>query len=169
LVNLTNHAYFNLGDEPLLSQSLFIDSDQTLEMGSNLIPTGSLLPTKNTPYDFTKYPKLKNLESIGGLDTIFWLNESSMERPKVRYLSKSSGLEMKVYSDQPSIVVFAPPKLVFEGTPKNNSVDYSKYPAICFEAQWYPDSINHDNFPNCLLKKGHTYTQRTKFSFDILN
>ncbi|UII78761.1 aldose epimerase family protein [Flagellimonas sp. CMM7] len=165
LVNLTNHTYFNLGNEPLVNQFIDIDSRSKLELAPDLIPSGNLISVKGTPYDFTGYGEMKKLQNINGLDDIYMLNKSSSEKPKIKYCSKTSGLEMKVYTDQPSVVVFAPKVICFSGVPKNFDIDYSFYPAICFETQFPPDSINHTHFPSCILKKHNIYTQKTRFSF----
>lgn len=165
LINLTNHSYFNLSGESLISHSLYIDSNQVLEVQPNLIPTGKFFPVADTPFNFIGYSQLDNLESNTTLDDTFIFNESSIKTPKIKFSSRTSGLEMAVYTDQPSVVVFAPKILKFLENPKNSEIDYSNYPAICFETQLPPDSINHPEFPNCLLKKDSIYTQKTRFSF----
>jgi len=165
LINLTNHAYFNLGNESLVAQSLFIDSQEILELKPNLIPTGKLFPIHQTPYDMMDHQKLENLKVLQGLDDTYIFEKSSFEIPKIKLSSPSTGLEMQVYTDQPAVVVFAPKQLGFFGDPKNKDIDYSQYPAICFETQFPSDAINHPNFPSCILKKGDTYHQKTKFTF----
>src|SRR5947207_14367390 len=42
---------------------------------------------------------------------------------------------------------------------------YNKHHAFCLEAQQFPDSVNHPNFPTMILKPGETYTQTTIYRF----
>ncbi|MEN1783630.1 MAG: aldose epimerase family protein [Bacteroidota bacterium] len=167
LVNLTNHAYFNLGEKTMTTQHLYLDSEAFLATTSNQIPTGQRMSTPQTLYDFMDYPSLESLTTLKGLDHVFLLKESPATQPKIKLHSKSSGLEMAVHTDQPAVVIFAPQALHFAGTPKNSAIDYSFYPAICLETQLPPDSMNHSHFPEAILRKGDKYSQRTEFKFRL--
>jgi aldose 1-epimerase len=57
---------------------------------------------------------------------------------------------MRVYTDQPGLVVFTP-----EG-----------FPAICFETQNFPDAPNFEHFPSALLHPGELYVNESQFVFD---
>lgn len=166
LVNLTNHTYFNLSTSPLTDDSLYIDSDKKLELDSNLLPTGKILSLAGTHYDFIEYPKLKTLNLIKTLDDIFLFKEQSMNTPKIKLHSSTSGLELQVLTDQPAVVVFAPKALSFYGVPKNKEINYNTYPAICFETQYPPHSFEHPMFPSCILGKGETYSQKTIYKIN---
>jgi len=59
---------------------------------------------------------------------------------------------MSVQTNQPALVVYTPPE----------------FPAICFEAQNYPDAPNQKHFPNSVLRPKELYQNISKFIFDLL-
>ncbi|PKL10181.1 MAG: galactose-1-epimerase, partial [Spirochaetae bacterium HGW-Spirochaetae-8] len=42
-----------------------------------------------------------------------------------------------------------------------------QYAGFCLETQHFPDAMNHDNFPTCLLQPGETYKHTTLFEFNV--
>src|SRR5690606_26227870 len=57
IVNLTNHSYFNLSNDPgsqVLDHEVMLNADQFVPVDSTLIPTGELQSVEGTPMDFTE-------------------------------------------------------------------------------------------------------------------
>ena len=167
VLNLTNHVYLNLGRESILEHQLQINADARLELDSNLLPTGKMLPIEGTPYDFRNSDLLNKLDTINGLDDVFVLNKANANL--ITYRAPSPGLQLDIQTNQPSAVVFAPKSINFEGELKSNVLAHTKYPAICFETQNFPDAPNHPHFPTALLKKGEVYSNTTQYAFSMMD
>jgi len=147
VVNLTNHSYFRLDDAPnLSSHKLQLNCSKYAQTDAKLLPTGKLVSVKKTDKDFRNFNYLGNVH----LDTPFVVDKGT--RIAARMRSRFLGISMEVLTDQPVLVVYTPTKM----------------PAICFEAQNFPDAPNNPNFPSSVLKPGDTYTQATQYRFDTL-
>lgn len=147
VVNLTNHSYFNLDKSGSIDDHrMQLNCPDYLETLENLLPTGKLLPVKDTKYDFL------NQKPIGKkrLDTTF-INGLKSDIAAI-LSSKSSGIGMEVSTNQPGLVVY---------TPLN-------FPAICFETQNFPDAPNHQHFPSSILRPGEKYVNKSTFKFDLI-
>ncbi|NKI30754.1 aldose epimerase family protein [Croceivirga thetidis] len=165
VLNLTNHAYFNLGDNSVEHHACQITAKKILETDEKLIPTGNFILTAGTAYDFYKSKELSQIKQLGGLDTCFVLDQVSSQ---LKLFSKASGIKLEIETNQPAAVIFAPKHIAFASEPKNHLWSEIEYPAICFETQNFPDAPNHPNFPSSILKKGETYRHETSFNFNLI-
>jgi Galactose mutarotase and related enzymes len=172
IVNLANHSYFNLGgaEENILDHELTLQSSRFTPVNAHMIPTGEILPTKGTPLDFSAphtigerigsdHPQI----AIGkGYDHNFIIDGQGM-RLFGRVYHQKSGRVLEVFSDQPAVQIYSSN---FLGDVKGKK-DYHSRWGICLETQNYPDAINHDNFPSCVLKAGEKYRRTTIFRFSV--
>ena len=145
VVNLTNHSYFKIDRQPLMSHYLLqVSAKEHLETDERLLPTGRLLQVRDTEFDFrTEKPLGSTL-----LDTPFALDDTAEYAAQV--YSPVSGLRLKVYTNQPGIVVYTP----------------EDFPSICLETQNYPDAPRYEHFPSSLLLPGETYLNESRFVFE---
>jgi aldose 1-epimerase len=166
LINMTNHAYFNLAGAAGFGNAqanatatptfeLWLDADKYAQAGNDLIPTGTLLPVKDTPLDFTKATALgARSAQLRSYDHAFALNSWKDGKPPAkpvtvaRLRDPASGREMEVKTDQPSIQVYT-----------------GQRAGVALETQHFPDSIHHDNFPTIILKPGETFKTTTIYAF----
>ena len=177
IINLTNHAYFNLeGYETssIADQIMWIDADTMNEQDFDIIPTGNIISVKGTPYDFTA-PKAigRDFDSDpdmekqnGGYDNNFIFNNYDGTITKRCTLTAPvNGLEMTVYTDQPCVGVYTSNMMNPEDPAFKGGVKQACRCAVCFETQKMPDAINNPGFTDTVLNPGETYTHTTVFAF----
>lgn len=147
VVNLTNHSYFKLDDSPYIDNyELQLNCPLVLEVEENLLPTGNQIPVRGTENDFLIPREI----GVQRLDTPF-VKDMGSEKVAELY-SPKSGISMKVYTNQPAVIVYTP----------------LDFPGICFETQNYPDAPNQPDFPNSVLRPGETYNNIAIYKFDLV-
>ncbi|OWF55426.1 aldose 1-epimerase-like [Mizuhopecten yessoensis] len=171
-INLTNHSYFNLagqGTQNLDGHVIQLLGDHYTPLNENIIPTGEVAPVMGTPMDLRKPvsvpERMKEVNGGLGFDHNFCVGEGAKLKFVARVEHVPSGRVMDVSTTEPGLQCYTSKNL--KPTLGKGGVTYQKFSAICLEAQHYPDSVNHSNFPDTILRPGEVYQQTTTYKFGL--
>ncbi len=177
IVNLTNHAYFNLN--PIYCETIFkhkarFFADYFLETNSELIPTGNLVKVENTPLDFREFKEIgKDINApeapvfnTCGYDQFFVID--NYESKKLNLMAEVeepiSGRVLQVLSTLPGMQFYTGNFLdtVF---PTGYGGINRKHSSFCIEPSYFTDAPNHTNFKSIVISENQKYNETIVYNF----
>ena len=179
VINMTNHAYFNLNGDPSLNsmnQILYIASDSITPVDSTFMTTGEMMSVAGTPFDFNT-PKAieqdvtnfdnEQIKFGKGFDHNWVLNtKGDINKLAAKLTSPITGITLEVYTNEPGVQVYTGNFLDGTVTGKKGIV-YPQRASVCLETQHYPDTPNKAHWPSALLEPGQTYRSQCIYKFGV--
>jgi aldose 1-epimerase len=169
LVNLAQHAYFNLDDSAdILDHVVQILADSYTPVDADLIPTGEVVAVAGSNFDFRTPRPVRRMRGDDrvkyDLNYVVSRQRGTTVREQARVTSPKNGVTLSVASTEPGVQFY-------DGMWMNVTVPglggrrYGVNAGLCLEPQVFPDAPNHAGFPSSILRPGETYRQVTTFTF----
>ncbi|KQT88187.1 aldose epimerase family protein [Aurantimonas sp. Leaf443] len=171
IVNLTNHAFFNLhgatAGRSALDHDLRLDASRFLPVDGGWIPTGEMRDVAGTPFDFRDFHTLGERLRDGrdaqmrvgrGYDHDFVLDGPSGGAPRraATLREPASGRRLTLSTTEPGLQVYSGNYLDATVTGKGGTI-YRQGDGLCLEPQRHPDTPNQPALGSARLSPGETY------------
>lgn len=174
--NLTNHAYFNIGDDDtVLDQIVAINADYVTPYDEELICHGEIKSVNGTAFDLRGGVRLgdrmfsdeRMIKQEDGMDINFVIDRATKD--ELEYCASvydtKSGRYMECWTTLPGIQLYTSNRLGDENP--EGKKRYKNYAALCLESQCYPNSPNCPEYPATTLRPGEEYRTKTVYKFRV--
>ena len=163
-----------MGAGTVYTHKMTVDADRYIPTDDTLIPTGEIASVEGTPFDFRSEKMLgagilgthKDITLGGGLDhCVVFTDRGEGMHERVKATSPDGLVTLKAYTDMPAVQLYSGNFLGNKEFPFRGGEKQIKRAAFCLETEAFPDSVNHPNFTNTVLRPGEEYKTSTVYEF----
>jgi aldose 1-epimerase len=156
-ISLANHSYYNLGGGGTVKDHLlWLDAPEYTVTDAGQIPTGEIRPVEGTRLDFTEEREIGDTPLD---DNLVLRRDRDVAKPAARVFCPRTDARLGLVTAEPGVQVFDAATMTI-GTPGNDGASYGPFAGLCLEAQHFPDSLHHEEFPGILHSPDDPYFQR---------
>lgn len=163
VVNLTNHAYWNLsgGQRNAFAHEMKIAASGFLPLDDGLMPLGNIAEVAGSRWDFRTWREVaENYDNCWALD-----GPRGVLKRGLCLRDAASGRRMDVWATEAGMQMYT--SWHWNKSMPGRSGPLAQYAAIAIEPQNFPDAPSFANFPSALLRPGETYRSRMEWRFSV--
>ena len=163
IVNMTNHNYWNFHGhknfyKKITDHSVRILSNKYCENDNLSIPTGEIIDTKNTKYNFFNHKIItEDLLISGGIDNNYDFSNNASLKKVAEIFSNLTRMGVIYYTDQLGVQFYTGNMMEKKYNGKQER-QYGLHHGLCIEPQNFPDGINQTKFTSPILKAFDEYS-----------
>ncbi|WP_299545835.1 galactose mutarotase [uncultured Tateyamaria sp.] len=148
--SIAHHPYWRVTPD----HQLLIDATHYLPTDDANLPTGTIAPVADTPFDHRTARAINE-----NTDHNFCIAKEPRERPVPIAILTTPSHILQIASTEPGLQVYSGAFL-----PTIPEADIAPLTGVALEPQGWPDAVNHPGFPNVMCTPDHPYSQTTQYT-----